>query len=66
MLLEGMMAQITLYNMNTCPVQAMRDRTRYRVVKWPISIKYLGEVTMLYFHITAPWFFKKWSNYKDI
>lgn len=33
MLLEGMMAQITLYNMNTCPVQAMRDRTRYRVVK---------------------------------
>ena len=32
-LLEGMMAQITLYNMNTFPVQAMHDRKHYRMVK---------------------------------
>jgi len=57
-LLEGMMAQITLYNMNTFPVQAMHDRKHYRMVKWPILIKYLGEVSMLYFHITVPWFLK--------
>ena len=52
-LLEGLMAQITLYNMNKFPVQAAHDRNHYRVVRRPILIKHLGEVTMLYFGITV-------------
>lgn len=39
MLLEGMMAQITLYNMNTRPVQAMRVASRY------IEMTYFNQVS---------------------